>query len=228
MDKRKIKILVVEDDPTLAEMLRFNLSLEDYDAVVANSAEEAMRLDVGSFSLILLDVMMGEMSGFDMAKLLKANPVTAKVPIIFCTAKDNEDDMVEGLSIGADDYIYKPYTLRNVFARIEAVLRRTGNVTSKSNDSLAFEGITLDRNFKRCFVDGQEVKLVKKEFEILDLLMSHPGRIFSRDEILQKVWKGEVIVLERTVDVNITRVRQKISPYGDHIITRPGYGYGFN
>lgn len=228
MDKRKIKILVVEDDPTLAEMLRFNLSLEDYDAVAANSAEEAMRLDVGSFSLILLDVMMGEMSGFDMAKLLKANPVTAKVPIIFCTAKDNEDDMVEGLSIGADDYIYKPYTLRNVFARIEAVLRRTGNVTSKSNDSLAFEGITLDRNFKRCFVDGQEVKLVKKEFEILDLLMSHPGRIFSRDEILQKVWKGEVIVLERTVDVNITRVRQKISPYGDHIITRPGYGYGFN
>ncbi|MCC8114256.1 MAG: response regulator transcription factor [Bacteroidales bacterium] len=228
MDDKLARILVVEDDATLSEMLQFNLEIEGYKADVVHSAEEALNLDLSHYSLILLDMMMGEMSGFAFARKLKADPYTAHVPIIFCTARDNEDDMVKGLALGADDYIYKPYSLRNVMARIEAVLRRTAHSSaSDASESLTYEGLYIDRRFKRCIVDGQEVKLVKKEFEILELLMSYPGRIFSREEILQRVWKGEVVVLERTVDVNITRVRQKIAPYGEHVVTRSGFGYGF-
>lgn len=220
------KILVVEDDETLCDTLQFNLELEGYSADKASSAEEALAMNLQGYDLILLDVMMGEMNGFKFARLLKKNPATAGIPIIFCTAKDTEDDMVAGLNIGADDYIYKPYTIRNVLTRIKAVLRRTRSAaTDKSK--VVYEGIELDLDIKRCTVDGKDIKLVKKEFEILHLLLSNPGRIFSREEILQKVWKGEVVVNERTVDVNITRIRSKIVPYGDHVITRSGYGYGF-
>lgn len=220
------KILVVEDDETLCDTLQFNLELEGYAADKASNAEEALAMNLTGYDLILLDVMMGEMNGFKFARLLKQNPATADIPIIFCTARDTEDDMVAGLNIGADDYIYKPYTIRNVLTRIKAVLRRTRSAaTDKSK--VVYEGIELDLDIKRCTVDGKDIKLVKKEFEILHLLLSNPGRIFSREEILQKVWKGEVVVNERTVDVNITRIRSKIVPYGDHVITRSGYGYGF-
>lgn len=221
MDARP-KILVVEDDPTLCEMLRLNLGFEGYDVVVAHSAEEAMLLDLSKFALILLDVMMGEMSGFEMARIVKSNAATASVPIIFCTAKDSEDDMVGGLTLGADDYICKPYTMRNLIARVKAVLRRAA-----AQEPKAEQGIEIDAEMKRVKVDGCEVKLVKKEFEILQLLVGNPGKVFSREEILRRVWRGEVIVLDRTIDVNITRIRQKIAPYGDRIVTRPGYGYAF-
>lgn len=222
------RILVVEDDVTLCETLQFNLELEGYKADTAFSAEEALQLDLTAYSLVLLDVMMGEMSGFRFARILKENPLTAAIPIIFCTARDNEDDMVAGFNIGADDYIYKPYTIRNVLTRVKAVLRRSPAPAPEAPaQQVECAGLKIDRNFKRCTVDGREVRLVRKEFEILDLLLSHPGRIFSRDEILSHVWHGEVVVLDRTVDVNITRIRQKIAPYGSRLITRPGYGYGF-
>lgn len=225
-DTKKYRILVVEDDQTLCDTLQFNLELEGYAADKAFSAEEALTMNPEGYDLILLDVMMGEMSGFRFAKMLKDNRATAGIPIIFCTAKDNEDDMVAGFNIGADDYIYKPYTIRNVLARIKAVLRRSGSHVP-SKHMLEYEGIRLDADSKRCMIDDCEIKLVKKEFEILYYLLSNVGRIFSREEILQKVWKGEVVVNDRTVDVNITRIRQKIAPYGDHLITRSGYGYGF-
>ena len=228
-DSERTKILVVEDDATLAEMLRLNLTLEGYDADVAHSAEEAVELPLADYSLVLLDVMMGEMSGFDLARRMKADEATRHIPIMFCTARDNEDDMVRGLGIGADDYIYKPYTIRNVMARIEAVLRRSSGAakTAAADDNiLVYEGIRLDRKMKRCTVDNRPVSLVKKEYEILELMVTNRGRIFSREEMLQKVWKGEVVVLERTIDVNITRLRRKLAPYGVHIVTRPGYGYG--
>lgn len=220
------RILVVEDDETLCDTLQFNLELEGYTADKASSAEEAMTMRLTSYDLILLDVMMGEMSGFKFAQMLKKDPATARIPIIFCTAKDSEDDMVAGLNLGADDYIYKPYTIRNILARVKTVLRRTTSDTPE-RDTVVYMGIELDLGIKRCSIDGKEVKLVKKEFEILHFLISNPGRVFSREEILQKVWKGEAIVNDRTVDVNITRIRQKIAPYSDHIITRSGYGYGF-
>jgi len=225
----KHHILLVEDDETLCETLQFNLEIEGYDADVAYSAEDALKMSLESYDLILLDVMMGEISGFKFAQMLKADTKTANVPVIFCTARDSEDDMVAGFNIGADDYIYKPYTIRNLLTRIKAVLRRVDNSSNQhlNNSAVAAEGVQIDTQLKRCLVDGRDAGLVKKEFEILSLLLSNQGRVFSREEILQRVWKGEVVVTDRTVDVNITRIRHKINPYGTHIITRPGYGYGW-
>lgn len=223
----KHKILIVDDEPTLCEALRFNLEAAGYRADVAYSAEEALALDLASYSLILLDIMMGEISGTQLARILKANPATASVPVIFCTAKDSEDDMVHGLELGADDYITKPYTLRNVLARVRTVLRRTAGSATQSDESITFKGLTVLPRNKSCIVDGIEVKMPRKEFEILLMLLSHPGHIFTREQILSEIWPDEVVVLDRVVDVNITRIRNKIGPYGRHIVTRTGYGYGF-
>lgn len=222
----KERILVVDDEESLCEILQFNLEVEGYEVDVAYSAEEALERDVASYNLLLLDVMMGAMSGFRMAQELKRNPATASVPIIFCTARDSEDDTVAGLNLGADDYISKPFSLREVIARVRSVLRRS--TTPKSdNDIVSYLTLSLDRRSKRCTLDGNEVQLTKKEFEILALLLSNRGRIFSREEILERVWTDEVVVLDRTIDVNITRLRKKIGQYGHNITTRLGYGYGF-
>jgi len=224
------KILVVDDEETLCEVLKINLQNEGYDVDVATSAEQALTYDVRSYDLLLLDIMMGEISGIQMARILKSEPSTASIPIIFCTARDTEDDMIEGLDLGADDYIVKPYTVRNVIARVRSVLRRTArqqeNVEPERGDVLQIDGLQLDMNLKQCVVDGKQVKLTKTEFELLSFLMSHPGKIFSRDEIVVRVW-DDVIVLDRTIDVNITRLRSKIGKYGTYIITRLGFGYGF-
>ena len=232
MDTTTKRILIVDDEETLCEVLQLNLENEGYDVDIAFSAEQALTLDLPSYSLILLDIMMGEISGIKMAKMLKSNIKTANIPIIFCTAKDTEDDMVMGLNLGADDYIAKPYTVRNVVARVKSVLRRTSakknsNPVAEKRNVLQVDGLVLDLEFKRCMVDGVEVKMAKKEFEILAYLISHRGTICSREQILGKVWKNEVIVLDRTIDVNITRVRNKIGAYGSYIVTRSGYGYGF-
>ena len=226
------KILIVDDEETLCEVLKLNLEIEGYDVDVAFSAEEALQLDLKGYSLILLDIMMGEISGIKMARMLKADPATANIPIIFCTAKDSEDDMVMGLNLGADDYITKPYTLRNVIARVKSVLRRASvskseAVPSSVNSVLEVEGLKLDMEFKKCTVDGTEVKLTRKEFELLAYLIQHRGKICSREQILSRVWSDEVILLDRTIDVNITRLRSKIGPYGSYIVTRSGFGYGF-
>lgn len=226
----RTKILVVDDEETLCDVLKFNLEIEGYDVDVAYSAEEALRLPLNSYGLVLLDVMMGEISGFRMARMMRDNPATADVPIIFCTAKDTEDEMVAGLRLGADDYITKPYSIRNVLARVQTVLRRTGRKESgpdATDERIVCLGLVIDTAQKRLTVDGTEVPLPKKELEILRLLIANPGRIFSRGEILTRIWPDEVVVLDRTVDVNITRLRRKLGEYGKHIITRPGYGYGF-
>jgi len=224
------KILIVDDEETLCEVLKLNLQNEGYEVDIATSAEQALTYDVRSYSLILLDIMMGEISGIQMAKILKAEPATASIPIIFCTARDTEDDMVRGLDLGADDYIMKPYTVRNVIARVKSVLRRTSRQQSEEgkDDSnlLQVDGLQLDMDSKLCYVDGQQVKLTKTEFELLAFLMANRGKIFSRDELVVRVW-DDVIVLGRTIDVNITRLRSKLGPYGAYIITRLGFGYGF-
>ncbi len=228
----KKRILIVDDEETLCEVLKLNLQNEGYDVDIATSAEQALTYDVRVYSLILLDIMMGEISGLQMAKILKNEPATASIPIIFCTARDSEDDMVKGLDLGADDYIMKPYTVRNVIARVKTVLRRATRQqddTEKEKEEgniLQIDGLILDQDLKQCFVDGQQVKLTKTEFELLAFLMAHPGKIHSRDEIVNHVW-SDVIVLGRTIDVNITRLRSKIGPYGAYIITRLGFGYGF-
>lgn len=221
------RILVVDDEETLCEVLKLNLENEGYDVDVAYSAEQALELDLTQYSLILLDIMMGEISGIRMAKIMKSKHETADIPIIFCTAKDTEDDMITGLNIGADDYIMKPYTIRNILARVKTVLRRTSHAANDRADDIVVRGLRVDLKLKLCTIDGQEIKLSKKELEILAFLMKNPNRIFTRDELLNFVWKDEVVVLDRTVDVNITRLRQKLGEYGRCIITRSGYGYGF-
>ena len=222
----KYKILVVDDEESLCEILQFNLEVEGYEVDVAYSAEQALDMHPERYSLILLDVMMGETSGFKMARQLKSRPETAGVPIIFCTARDTEDDTVAGLNIGADDYIAKPFSIREVLARVRSVLRRTAQPAAEEK-AVAFEGLRMDLTRKVCTIDGEPLALTKKEFEILALLLSSRGKIFSREEILKKVWPEQVIVVDRSIDVHVTRIRGKIAPYGGNIITRSGYGYGW-
>lgn len=224
------RILVVDDEEVLCEGLAFNLEAEGYVVDTANSAEEALTLNLASYDLILLDIMMGEISGTQLARIMKTSPTTASIPIIFCTAKDTEEDMIKGLDLGADDYITKPYSLQVVLARIRTVLRRTSAADgSPANDSdtVVYKGLVLSAKNRTCSVDGIEVKMPKKEFEILLKLLSNRGQIFSRADLLNEIWPEEVIVLDRVIDVNVTRIRQKIGVYGKNIVTRSGYGYGF-
>ena len=222
------RILVVDDEEDLCQILKFNLENEGYLVDTANSAEEALKLDIGAYSLLLLDVMMGEISGFKMANMIKKNKKTAHIPIIFITAKDTENDTVTGFNLGADDYISKPFSLREVIARIKAVLRRTATIeTEQVPERIIHESLVLDITKKKVSIEDKEISLTKKEFEILFLLLQNKGRVFSREDILGKIWSDEVYVLDRTIDVNITRLRKKIGIYGKKIVTRLGYGYCF-
>lgn len=221
------RILVVDDEEDLCEILKFNLEMEGYTVDTANSAEEALKLDIAQYNLLLLDVMMGEISGFKMARMLKADKDTAEIPIIFITAKDTENDTITGFNLGADDYISKPFSLREVIMRVKAVLRRTAGVQIKEEEQIQYKGLIINILQKKVTIDGEEASLTKKEFEILLLLLQNQGRVFSREDILAKVWNDEVYVLDRTIDVNITRLRKKIGNYGKYIVTRLGYGYCF-
>ena len=221
------RILVVDDEEDLCEILKFNLEMEGYTVDTAYSAEEALKLDITQYNLLLLDVMMGEISGFKMARMLKANKDTAEIPIIFITAKDTENDTITGFNLGADDYISKPFSLREVIMRVKAVLRRTAGVQIKEEEQLQYKGLVINIPQKKVTIDGEETSLTKKEFEILLLLLQNQGRVFSREDILAKVWNDEVYVLDRTIAVNITRLRKKIGSYGKYIVTRLGYGYCF-
>ena len=222
------RILVVDDEEDLCEILKFNLENEGYEVDTANSAEEALKMDISSYHLLLLDVMMGEISGFKMANILKKDKKTVHVPIIFITAKDTENDTVTGFNLGADDYISKPFSLREVIARVKAVLRRTVTPEAeKAPEQITYQTLVFDITKKKVSIDGEEVALTKKEFEILFLLLQNKGRVFSREDILARVWSDEVYVLDRTIDVNITRLRKKIGIYGKRIVTRLGYGYCF-
>ena len=238
-----MKILVVDDEQDICEILQYNLETEGFEVITANSAEEALQLSLQEFTLILLDVMMGEMSGFQMARRLKENAATAQIPIIFITALDGEDNLVKGLNIGADDYIAKPLSMKEVKARVRAVLRRTQSNMAPSTSGhigasspfgegrgeavVCFEGILLDLNAKTVTLDGHELMCTKQEFELLSFFLRHPDRVFSREDLLKHCWPHDVFVLDRTVDVNITRLRKKIGHYGKHIKTRVGYGYCF-
>ncbi|HIX86254.1 MAG TPA: response regulator transcription factor [Candidatus Parabacteroides intestinigallinarum] len=222
------RILVVDDEEDLCEILRFNLEIEGYEVDTAYSAEEALKLDLATYNLLLLDVMMGEISGFKMARILRQDMATARIPIIFLTAKDTENDMLTGFNLGADDYISKPFSIRQVIARVKAVLRRTSEQgKEKEMERLEYKTLILDTKRIKASVDGAEIPLTKKEFEILRLLLENKGNVFSREEILSRVWKDEVYVLDRTIDVNITRLRKKIGIYGKNIVTRLGFGYCF-
>ena len=220
----KKKILVVDDEADICNILKFNLDNAGFDTTVAHSGEEALAIGIANFDLILLDIMMDKISGLQLAQQVRKKPETANIPIIFVTAKDTENDMVKGFNIGADDYISKPFSIREVITRVQAVLRRSSRDVATQKQ---FEHLVLDMVKKVVTIDGEEIDLTKTELEILNLLISHPGTVFSREDILAKVWPDEVVVLGRTVDVNITRLRKKLGKYGTCVITRHGYGYCF-
>lgn len=225
------KILVVDDEDTLCEVLRFNLEVTGYYVDVAQSAEEALtKISQTPYNLIILDVMMGETSGFTLARKLKADKDTKDIPIIFLTAKDSEDDMIAGLNIGADDYIFKPYTIRNIVARVGTVLRRTMPVEEEPEEDknvIHVGELSIDTTSRSVYINGNYIRMPRKEYEILKLFVSTPGRVYTREEILSKIWGDDVVVIPRVVDVNVTRLRKKLGDFGDRIMTRSGYGYGF-
>lgn len=220
------RILVVDDEADICNILKFNLDKAGYETATALSAEDALMRGIIGYDLVLLDVMMEGISGFQMAQMMKKNPESAKIPIIFITAKDTEEDTLKGFELGADDYIAKPFSVREVVSRVNAVLRRVGSASSDPS-RLSYKTLTLDMNGKKAIVDGNDAELTKTEFEVLRILVSDIGHVFTRDEILGKVWPDDVVVLGRTVDVNITRLRKKLGKYGNNIATRHGYGYCF-
>ena len=221
MDKKRI--LVVDDEADLREILQFNLESEGYFVATAPSAEQALKMLPEEYDLILLDVMMDGMSGFKMAEKMRKDLHNA-TPVIFLTAKDTENDMLTGFSIGGDDYISKPFSIKEVSARVKAVLKRTGSPESKKTIIDVGE-MHIDQSMKCVSVNDRIIPITKKEFEILNMLAQAPGRIFSREDILNKVWNDDSYVLERTVDVHITRLRKKLGDQGKHIVNRSGYGY---
>lgn len=230
MDEKDSRILVVDDEQDLCEILKFNLETEGYQVETANSAEEALEKDIASYKLLLLDVMMGGMSGFQLAKQLKNSEVTAHIPIIFLTARDTENDTVTGFNLGADDYISKPFSIREVMVRVRAVLRRTASRLEGAEEPavISYQGLLLNLDKKSVSVDGEDVPFTKTEFELLRLLLEERGRVFSRQELIDRVWPKDVLVLDRTVDVNITRMRKKIGRFAKCIVTRLGFGYYFD
>lgn len=228
------KILIVDDEQDLCEILLYNLNAAGYAAEAAYSGEMAMEQIVScklsndkSFDLLILDVMMPGMSGFELAERLKSDPTTSKLPIIFLTAKDTEDDTLQGFNLGADDYVTKPFSVREVVARVKAVLARSQSNTMEES-FISFEGLVLDLGKKTTTVDGESASLTKTEFELLGLLLRHRGQVFSRQQIFDAVWPEDVVVSNRTVDVNITRMRKKIGRYGNFIVSRQGFGYYFD
>ena len=229
MEESRKKVLVVDDEQDLCEILKFNLETEGYEVDTAYSAEEALNLELKSYSLLLLDVMMGGMSGFALAKKLKSEPSTASIPIIFLTARDTENDTVTGFNLGADDYISKPFSIREVMVRVKAVLRRSSGEKNKpAHKVINYQGLTLNLDKKTVAIDGNEIPFTKTDFEILHLLIEERGRVFSRQELIDRIWPRDVLVLDRTVDVNITRLRKKIGPFAKCIVTRLGFGYYFD
>lgn len=236
----RTKILVIDDEEAVCEILKYNLEREGYEVDTAYSAEEALDMDdLESYSLFLVDIMMGQLSGFDFAGRVRNVTATENTPILFCSALSDEDVVVKGLNIGADDYVTKPFNIGEVLARVRAILRRAGASAKRSaadiieqqsiyETDVIFKGIRIDRNTKECFIDGQEVTLTRTEFDILLFFLTHRNRIYSREELIKNVWGDDVVVTGRTIDTNITRLRKKLGDYDKYIVTRQGFGYGFS
>ena len=226
---------MIDDEEPLCEILKFNLEKEGYEVDCCFSAEEALSLDLSEYSLMIVDIMMERLSGFDFANRVRTNSAIEHIPFIFCSALSGEDDTVMGLDIGADDYITKPFVISEVLARVRAVLRRSNpkrTTTDKDSNAeyepdITFESLRIDRNEKLCYLNGDVVNLTKTEFDILLFLLTHRNRIYSREEIIKVVWTNDVVVTNRTIDTNIARLRKKIGNYGNNIVTRLGFGYGF-
>lgn len=231
----RTRILVIDDEEALCEILKFNLEKEGYEVDTAYSAEEALEKDLTPYQLFIVDIMMDRLSGFDFAKRVQDIPQVEHTPIIFCSALESEDDKVMGLNIGADDYITKPFVISEVIARVRAVLRRANKTMRiqepqaqiSVNQDVVYQTLRIDQNTKLCWLNGEEIQLTRTEYNLLLFLLQHPNRIYSREEIINEVWGHEVVISNRTIDTNVTRLRRKLGPYGNNIVTRQGFGYGF-
>lgn len=223
---KRQRILVIDDEQDLCEIVKFNLGSAGYEVKTANSGQEALKMDLANIDLILLDVMMPGMSGFEFARHMKENTDTADIPIIFLTALGAEEDLLQGFQLGADDYIAKPFSVKEMQARVKAVLGRTTGQSTVATQ-LRYQGLVMDLKRITVTVDGEQALLTRTEFDLLSLLLGNRGQVFSRQEVLERVWPHDVVVTDRTVDVNITRMRKKIGNYSSCIVTRHGFGYLF-
>ncbi len=219
-----VKILVVDDEMAICELMKINLEVAGFSVDIANSAEEALRKPLADYSLMVFDIMMGEMSGLELVSKVRSMPNVADVPIIVCTALGDEAPLVDGFTRGADDYIKKPFSMKEFVLRVKSLLRRT---KQSHPTTVAYKTLSLDQMSKTCRIGDEEIALTKKEFDLLYLFLSNPNKIFSRDEILDSIWEKNIYVVDRTIDVNINRLRKKIGNYESNIITKQGYGYGF-
>ena len=223
------QILLVDDEADLCEILKSNFENEGYSVDTAGSADEALRLlKKRAYHIIILDMMLGDMSGFKMVELIRKEWEN-ETPIVFLTVRDNENDKLAGFSAGADDYISKPFSIKEVIARVKAVMKRTENITSPTEaDMIKIENLTINTKTKQVYIDNQKITLTKTEFEVLRYLVKNAGKVLSRENILNSIWSQNTIVLERTVDVHITRLRKKLGNCGVWIKNRQGYGYCFD
>ena len=223
------RILVVDDERDLCEILVYNLNATGYHTDVAHSAEDAMKLQLTDYDLILLDIMMGKMSGFQFAEMLKSEKTTAKIPIIFLTVKNTEDDTLQGFDLGADDYITKPFSTRELIARVKAVLKRTEQETANVEEEIySYKGLVVNTTNNIVTVDNKDVRLTRTEYKLLLVLLKNKGAVFSRQQLIVEAWPENAVVSDRAVDVNITRMRKKIGKYSTFIVTRQGFGYCFS
>lgn len=225
--KDNFKILVAEDEEDICEILQFNLESEGYKVDVVHSAEDALKKKLTGYDLFLLDVMMGKMTGFGLAQKMRKE-LGIETPIIFLTARSSENDLLTGFTVGADDYVAKPFSIRELQARVKTILKRASSQhTTEESSMLQLGAIELDNKTKRLIIGDKKIELTKKEFEILLMLAKNQGRIFSREEILDRIWADDVIVTDRTVDVNMTRLRKKMGGYSTYLRNKAGYGYYF-
>ncbi|MCL2436156.1 MAG: response regulator transcription factor [Lentimicrobiaceae bacterium] len=224
------KILIVDDDHNICEILEFNLVSEGYHVECVYSAEEALKKLSSRHALILLDVMMGGMSGYKMAEKLRNNK--NQIPIIFLTAKDTENDMLTGFSVGGDDYISKPFSIKEVIARIKAIIKRTKPAEKKEKTveptkKIVFKNIVINLESKELLIHENRVVLTKTEFELLTFLAKNPDKMLSRENIIDVVWSETPFVAKRTVDVHVARLKKKMGEYASVIASHSGYGYKF-
>ena len=228
MSGRK-RLLVVDDEKDILDLLRYNLEKEGYDVVTARNGEEALAKVTARTDLVLLDLMMPVLDGFETTKRLKSDAATARIPVIFLTARSGEVDEIQGLELGAEDYIQKPISTRKLLARVKAVLRRREEAPPPGGGEVVRAGpIEITRSTFTVRVRGKELFFPRKEFEVLALLASSRGRVFSREMILNTVWGADVVVIDRTIDVHIRKIREKLGSDADMIETIKGVGYRFS
>jgi len=219
------RILVVDDEHDLCRILKYNLEKSGFDVDIALSAEDALTKPIAQFRLILLDIMMHGLSGFDFIRILR-NELRLVTPVIFLTALNSEDKLLQGFKYGADDFIKKPFSVKEVIARVQAVIERTEHIMI-TNESMA-DGVRVNNRLKQIFIEDQSIEFTPTEYDIFLLLYNQPEKVFSRQDILNRIWNDQQDISGRTVDVNITRIRKKMGDWGKCIVTRSGYGYYFD